>query len=210
MRQRSPSSLPACLPRLTLTVFPPASEAWHVLVLLQPARQAKDPLILPALAQRPPALKSSCHIILSPLPRCAGLSVGGGSMFIRWHLVPWCHAPRLGRFSQNSSPGLLPPSLIPSLQGSDWRTGPLSLEKGLVLGALPALSPSDLALCRSWVCLSLGGLPGHALPFAGGCSRRVLQWWVERVWEIIGGRVSKPHPPSHLLLIIKPIFSSPS
>lgn len=89
-------------------------------------------------------------------------------MFVRWHLVLWCHAPRLGRFSQNSSPGLLPPSLIPSLQGSDWRTGPLSLEKGLVLGALPALSPSDPALCRSWVCLSPGsGLPGHALPFVG-------------------------------------------
>lgn len=64
------------------------------------------------------------------------------------------------------SPGLLPPSLTPSLQGRGWRTEPLSLEKGLVLGALPALSPSDP--CRSWVCLSAGsGLPGLALPCVG-------------------------------------------
>lgn len=126
-------------------------------------------------------------------------------MFARGHLAPRCHAPRSG--SMQPWP---PPALTHSFlagEGLAYGTpelgegpGPRGSARPFSFGPVQELG---VPVCGQWP-------PWARSALCGGRGRRALQWWAGRVWEIIGGRVSKPRPPTRRLLIIKLIFKSPS
>lgn len=101
-------------PRPALTVFPPGSGSWHILVLLQLVQQARAPLILPALAQRPLLCKAAAISFYLPSPAVLaslweeGACSSGGIWFPGIMLPGWGASARAAALASSRPHSFLP------------------------------------------------------------------------------------------------------